>query len=170
MAMKLSDPIHEPIQQPLRPGIDWDALSDDEIIAAMSRDDERDKYAVAHLEPDGIKYQWVRCEVFGRPDFNRPAEMEQKGWRPVPTERHPGHFAPPGATGPAELDGMRLYELPARVVKLKREVSARAARAKVQDMNDQLIYSPPGTGPRAPTKDHSRAVRHESGSMEMVVE
>lgn len=168
-----SESLHEPVQTPLRPQTDWenwDNLSDEEAMALLSRDNSKDKYAVSHLEPDGMKYQWVRCEVFGKPDFNRPAEMEQKGWRPVPSERHPGTFMPPDAKGPIIVDGMQLYELPSRIVRLKREVASRVATDKVRDMNDQLIYTPQGTGPRMPRTPNAPVVKRESGTMPLVVE
>lgn len=170
MAGKLHDPLHESLQKPLHAGPDFDAMSDEEIIALLSRDVTEDKYAVQHLAPDGMHYQWVRCEVFGKPDHNRTAEVEQKGWRPVPAKRHPGRFMQPDVDGPTILDGMMLYELPARVLRLKREVAARAAQDKVRDMNDQLIYSPAGTGPRMPRSPGAPVVQRESGSMPMVVE
>lgn len=169
---RLQDPIHDSIQTPLHRGPDFETMTDDEILAHLSRDETEDKYAVQHLAPDGMMYQWFRCEVFGKPDYNRIAEAEQRGWRPVPAKRHEGRFMAPGTDGPTILDGMQLFELPSRVVRLKRQLASEAAQAKVRDMNDQLIYSPPGTGPRVP---HERVpgpsrVRRQAGAMDLVVE
>ena len=163
--------LHEPIGQVLRTdGPDFDAMSDEELLGWLERDESRDKYAVQHLAPDGMTYQWVRCEVFGKPDYDRVAEVEQKGWRSVPQKRHDGRFMPAGTDGPTVMDGLTLYELPTRVYRLKREVASRAARNAVGDMNEQLIYSPPGTGPRG-THNYTKPVVHrEAGSMPMIIE
>ena len=166
MATKLHDPIHEPIHA----GPDWDSMSDEQIMGMLARDDFQDKYAVAHLEPPDMTYQWARCEVFGKSDNNRIAEMEQKGWRTVPAERHAGKFMPPGTSGPIQIDGMMLFEMPKRVVRLKREMASRVAQEAVQGMNAQLSYAPPGTGPRGTHSYTAPIVRRESGSMPMVVE
>lgn len=163
--------LQQALHDPLRAGPDWDSMSDEQIMGLISRDEAEDKYAIPeHMVPDGMAYQWVRCEVFGKPDFNRPAEMEQKGWRTVPASRHPGRYMAADQVGPIELDGMRLYEMPRRVVRLKRELAAKVAHQKVSDMNQQMIYSPAGTAPRVPGKGGPTGVRHETGSMPMVIE
>lgn len=167
----LHEALGEPIQEPLRAGIDFDAMSDDELMAYLQRETTEDKYAVpSYLVPDDMAYQWVRFEVFGKSDFNRPAEVEQRGWRSVPASRHDGRWTPPGTHGPIELDGMRLYELPKRVVRMKRELAARTAQEKVDDMNAQLSYAPIGTGPRVPHKPLQPMARRESGAMPLVIE
>lgn len=168
----LNAPLHDPVQAPLRAGIDWDKMTDEEIIAYLAQDATEDKYAVQHLAPDGMFYQWVRCEVFGKPDPGRIAEVEQKRWKPVPQSRHDGRFMAPGTQGPIIMDGMMLFEIPHRVGRLKRELASRVAQDKVSDMNAQLAYSPPGTGPRVSHKHGAAMVRRESGStaLQMVVE
>jgi hypothetical protein len=167
---KLNEPLQDPIGKPLHAAIDWDSMTDDEIMSFLNRTDTTDKYSVQHLAPDGMTYQWVRCEVFGKPDYDRPAEVERMGWRPVPASRHEGRFAPPGTQGPAILDGQMLYELPSRIVRLKREVESKRARTAVGDMNEQLIYTPPGTGPRGTHGYTKPILNRESGAMPMVVE
>jgi hypothetical protein len=166
--MNLHDPIGSPIGKPIGPN--FDAMTDEEIMAYLENDAAVDKFAVAHLEPEGMKYQWVRFEVFGKPDYNRLAEVEQKGWKPVPQKRHDGRFMSPGTDGPTDMDGMRLYEMSARVVRLKREQASRKAQEAVQGMNEQLIFAPPGTAPRDAHAKTKPYVRRESGSMPMVVE
>lgn len=169
----LHDPISPEMHAPLRNDLpDWDNMTDEEIMAAMAQDQTEDKYAVQNLAPDGMWYQWVRCEVFGKPDHGRVAEVEAKGWRPVPQKRHDGRFMPPGTDGPIQMDGQMLFEIPHRVARIKRELASRVAREKVDDMNAQLAYSPPGTGPRVSHKQGAPMVRRESGStaMQMVVE
>lgn len=168
---KLSESLHAPLHEQLNPtAVDWDNMSDDAIMTFLSKTDVEDKYSVQHLAPDGMTYQWVRCEVFGKPDFDRPAEVERLGWRSVPASRHEGRFAPVGTSGPAEMDGQRLYELPTRVVKMKRELESRRARQAMGDMHQILGQAPQGHGPRG-THEYTRPiVKHESGAMPLVVE
>jgi hypothetical protein len=154
-------------------------MTDEQIMEYMSNDLEEDKYAVAHLAPDGMYYQWARCEVFGKPDNGRISEMEQKGWRPVPQSRHDGRFMPPGTSGPITMDGQMLFEIPHRVARIKRELASKVARNKVEDMNAQLAYAGPGQGPRIARTPGTPLVQRQSGAtqgigkdgrMEMVVE
>lgn len=164
----LHTPLHEPLQSAAT--INFDNMTDDELMAFLSRDETSDKYDLTRVEPDGMKYQWVRCEVFGQPDRRRPAEMEQRGWRPVPQKRHDGLFMPPGTDGPIVQDGMMVMELPVRVWRAKRELASRVASDKVKDMNAQLAYTPPGTGPRGTHQFTQTMVKRESGSTELQVE
>ena len=177
MVKSLNEPMTESLATPLQPALrnnlpDWDTMTDEEIMASLQQDQTEDKYAVQHLAPDGMWYQWVRCEVFGKQDNSRLAEVEQKGWKPVPQKRHDGRFMPPGTEGPITMDGQMLYEIPHRVARIKRELAARTAQRKVEDMNAQLAYSPPGTGPRVAHRPGAPLVKRESGStqMQMVVE
>lgn len=167
---KAPESLHESLHEPLRQGPDWDHMTDAEIMAFMAAEGQADKYAVAHLEPDGMTYQWGRYEVWGQLDNNRIAEMEQKGWRAVPLSRHPAEFRSSDKFGNILLDGCMLMELPKRVVRLKRELASRVAQEKVHDMNAQLVYAPPGTGPRGTHAYTAPVVKRESGSMPMVVE
>lgn len=165
--------LHQPLanRDSLAAGPNWDAMTDEEIMRGFSQETERDKYAVPpHMEPDGMKYQWARCEVYGRPDQDRIAQMEQSGWRPVPQSRHDGYWMAPGTQGPVILDGMMLFELPQRVVRLKREFASRQARSAVQDMNAQLSYAPPGTGPRGTHNYTAPIARSTPGALEIQVE
>ena len=163
----IHDPLQSPIQGQLNPGPEWDAMTDEEVLAFLARETDEDKYAVQHLAPDGMAYQWVRCEVFGKPDTSRTAEVEQRGWRAVPNSRHSGRWAPAGTQGPIIQDGLMLYEIPDRVKRLKRELSAKVARDKVEDMNAQLAYSPPGTGPRVNHRPGKPMVERRAAATEM---
>lgn len=165
---QLRDPIH--VGMRTVSAIDFDAMTDAEIMAFVQNEETSDRYNVTGIEPEGMKYQWVRCEVFGQPDTRRQAEMEQRGWLAVPAERHDGMFMAPGAKGPTLLDGMILMELPSRVLRIKREMSAKVARDKVHDMNQQLIYAPPGTAPRGEHEYTRPNVKRTQDAMEIRVE
>jgi hypothetical protein len=163
----------EPLTAPLRtaPSVDFDAMSDEEIARFIAQEDTNDRYAIPeHIMPDGMKYQWVRYEVFGQPDNRRVAEMEQRGWLSVPADRHDGLFMTPGTKGPTLLDGMILMEIPDRVLKAKRYHAAKVAAEKVSDMNAQLVYAPPGTGPRDAHRSIEPRVVRKQGVMDIHVE
>jgi len=163
--------LREPLRDPLRAGPDFDNMTDEEILSFLSEQKEGDKWAVPrHLIPDGMAYQWIRYDVYGKPDNARLAEAEMQGWRSVPARRHDGRFMPPGTDGPIIVDGMMLHEIPERVNRLKRHMAAQAASARVRDMNDQLIYAPPGTAPRDANPKTMPVTRRESGAMEIQVE
>lgn len=174
--MAKSDSIHQGLHESLRdqlrpPAVDFDAMSDDEIIAFLANQTESDKYAIPkHIIPDGMAYQWMSGEIYGKPDHKRLAEAEMNGWRAVPQSRHDGLYMAPGTTGPIIVDGSMLHEIPARVLKLKRELAARVAANKVQDMNNQLIYAPPGTAPRDAHPKTRPVVHRERAVSEVLVE
>jgi hypothetical protein len=174
MPPRLNDPLTEPLQrpltEPLHRGPNFDNMSDAEIMAMLQQEDTSDKYAVRDIEPPDMHYQFARIEVFGKGDFARPAELEQKGWRAVPNSRHPGRFMSADHQGPIEVDGLRLYELPRRVADIKKRLVSKAAEDKVRAMNEQLIYSPAGTGPRVPHRPNAPVVRREAGATEMMIE
>lgn len=149
MAKPQVDSLHDPLHEPLHDPANFAAMTDEEILAYLSNQTEADKFAIPRgLEPDGMKYQWLSAEILGKPNYKRLSEATMNGWQPVPAKRHDGLYMPPGSDGPIIVDGMSLYELPERVYRLKRELAARVAHNKVQDMNNQLIYAPPGTAPR----------------------
>ena len=163
----------ESLREPLHKNVlpDFDSMTDEELLAYVGQDETKSKFEVPdYVVPDGMTYQWCRCEVFGRPDNGRIAEMEQRGWRAVPASRHDGMFVAPGSDGPIVVDGLQLMELPSRVVRAKRIHSARVAQEKVGDMNAQLSYAPPGTGPRGTHQFTQPVLKRERGVTEIMVE
>lgn len=168
---KQPESLHDALHEPLRTGPNFDDMNDEELMAYLANETSQDKYAIPEsIIPQGMSYQWVRCEIFGKPDFNRTSEVEQRGWRAVPASRYDGRYMLPGTSGPIVLDGLMLYELPRRVWRLKRTLQARIAKEKVDDMNAQLSYAPTGTGPRVPRTPNQPMVQRESGAMPMVIE
>jgi hypothetical protein len=169
--MPRSDSLRDPLRDPLHTGPDFEHMTDAEIEAFVAGVHEGDKWAIPeHLIPDGMAYQWIRCEVYGKPDNARLAEAERAGWRPVPAKRHDGLYMPPGYEGPIVIDGLQLYEIPKRVNRIKRQMTAKAADDRVRDMNAQLVYAPPGTAPRDANPKTMPVTRRESGSTEILVE
>lgn len=72
-----------------------------------------DQFNVAHLEPDGWKYEWKRYSVNGLVDHAYQAQLKRVGrWEPVLAENHDGVFLPPGSTGAIIIDGLILMERP----------------------------------------------------------
>lgn len=80
--------------------------------------------------PAGRAYQWMHLE-HDRVMFHRT------GWAPVPHERHPGVFAPWGATGNIEWSGMGLFEKPKFEVDAELAANGAKAHQNVQDWKDK---------------------------------
>ena len=123
-------------------------LSDEELMMRDTQDEKGPFEVDADLVPDGMVYQWFRTEVFGKPDNKSITGAERNGWRAVPTDRHPGVWLPDGATGPIEVEGQRLMELPeTEAYNRTRTMYLRALQAK-RNGQEMLGRAPQGTGPR----------------------
>lgn len=164
----LHDALHAPLHKPV---VDFNAMTDAEIMDFLANRTDSDKWAIPkHIVPDGMSYQWMSAEILGKPNYQRIAEAEMNGWRPVPQRRHDGLYMAPGTDGPIIVEGMQLYEIPERVLKMKRQLAAKMAGDKVKDMNAQLVYAPPGTAPRDAHAKTVPVVRHERAVSEVLVE
>lgn len=123
-------------------------LSDDEIIA-RGLDPGSNQFDVPEeIIPEGMRYQWHRVEVTGKPDTKRMADAIRNGWRDVPAERHDGRWMPRGCTGAIEIDGQRLMELPEPEAWNRDRAGFLRARAQKQAGAEMLGRAPAGTGPR----------------------
>lgn len=80
--------------------------------------------------PAGRAYQWMHLE-------HDRAMFEGTGWARVPHDRHPGVFAPWGATGNIEWSGMGLFEKPKFEVDAELAANAAKAHQNVQDWADK---------------------------------
>lgn len=147
-------PGHEPLQSALQSARNnWDhllSLSDEDLVAQIAgqRDDNRFEVP-AHLIPDGMTYQWCRCEVAGQPDYKNISRWEAAGWQAVPQQRHDGWWMPPGTEGRTITEGMMLMEIPTRIYAAKDYAQKRVARGQVDGMQERLMYgASPGSAPR----------------------
>lgn len=140
------DELRDPLRAPVR---DFGKMTAAELDAFVAQESGTDKFAVPdHLIPDGMTYQWVRCEVYGKPDPQHQAEMEQRNWKPVPENRHPGRWTLGGSDRPIVVDGLMLMEIPTPLFEAKRRFGERQAKGQVRALEEQMIYAPPGTAPR----------------------
>lgn len=141
-----SNDLREPLRAPVR---DFGKMSAAELDAYVAQESGSDKFAVPeHLVPDGMTYQWVRTEVYGKPDPQHLAEMEQRNWRPVPESRHPGRWTLGKSDNPIVVDGLMLMEIPTPLFEAKQRFSHRQATGQVRSLEEQMIYAPQGTAPR----------------------
>lgn len=91
-----------------------------------------------HLVPDGWDYQWNPYTVMGETQVSSQIAMAENGWRPVPADRHAGHFMPEGYKGNIIRDGLILEERPMSLTEeAKREEKARADQL-VRDNRSQF--------------------------------
>lgn len=165
------DPIHQPVHQPQAASEpDFASMSDAELMAYVSEQEQGDKYAIPPgMEPPGMTYQWKRAEVLGRPDYSNLAMMEQKGWKPVPQDRHDGRWMPPGTRGPTINDGLMLMEIPTPLLRAKEAWQARQAVGQADGMSDRLNYTPPGSAPRDAHPKTKPQIRREIVQVEFDV-
>lgn len=165
------EPVHQPIRQQGEKALpDFNSMSDAELMAYVSEQEQGDKYAIPPgMEPTGMSYQWKRCEVLGRPDYSNLAMMEQKGWKPVPQDRHDGRWMPPGTQGPTINDGLMLMEIPTPLLRAKEAWQQRHAVGQADSMTDRLAYTPPGSAPRDAHPKTRPTVRREMVQVEFDV-
>ncbi len=150
----------EALRKPLRE-LDYSRMSDSELDALVAQEDTGDKFHVPqHMIPDGMVYQWVRTEVYGKPDVQNIARMQQKGWQGVPSDRHAGRWLPVEHKGPIIVDGLMLMELPEPLHKAKMRLAEREAKGAIYSLKEQLGTAPPGTAPRDAHPRTRPQIRH----------
>lgn len=128
-------------------------------VVVVGRDGERltrrrisvgDKFDVPKQDiPAGWSYQWNPVSALNAPTDGISVMMAQNGWRPVPSERHPGRWFPPGHTGAIVVDGLRLEERPAALTREALAEDAMRAKTQVRDQTDSLRLTQkqlPGSG------------------------
>lgn len=90
--------------------------------------------------PEGWVYQWNAITVLGNQDVlaDQNLLMAENGWRPVPADRHPGRYMPPGHKGAIIRGGQRLEERPRALSEEARMEELAAANQLVTDRNEAL--------------------------------
>lgn len=97
-----------------------------------------------HIEvsivPNGWEYQWNAITVIGNSEVlaDQALAMAENGWRPVPSERHPGRFMPEGHKGSILRGGCRLEERPKILSDEARAEDLARAQQLVKDRNESL--------------------------------
>lgn len=117
----------------------YDALPDD--------DDDRLKISKAEI-PDGMDYMWVTDSVLGQPMPQRRNRFMRRGWKPVPSSRHP-HLMPAGFEGEINIEGLVLMERPMELtmearrrerMKASEQVYAREAALRGGDFGPNVTF------------------------------
>lgn len=111
---------------------------DMERIKSQS-DDRFDIGALGIFAPKGWSYEWRTRTVKGAVWTDAIAEDEQRGWTPVPANRHDGKIMPRGYDGPIERGGLMLMERDERL-------TAMSVAYQKRDANEQLNISRSMTG------------------------
>lgn len=114
------------------------AMGRDGMELTRKRTQNSDIYYIPQeIIPEGFDYQWNPVEVLGKPfsamEAGASLAMAENGWRPVPSDRHPGRFMPEGYEGPVIRDGLRLDERPMVLTLEARAEEAAKARTLVSD-------------------------------------
>jgi hypothetical protein len=115
----------------------------------------------ANLAPPGWVYE-LKCDsVAGQENRHHMLGLLRTGWRAVPASRHP-HLMPANWDGPIVIKGLMLMEMPASVVKKRKDAEYREARDQVIAAEEQLNNAPPSTAPR----DHPSVARAGLGTVQ----
>lgn len=102
-------------------------------------EDENDMLFIPpEIIPDGMRYNWKTLSVLGQPQSRRYGRFQMTGWAPVPAERHPGLFTPPGYKGEIEYDGLILMEKSEEACQAAEARELIKARSQVQAKEQQL--------------------------------
>lgn len=106
---------------------------------ANQSDDRFDLAALGIYPPKGWTYEWRTRMVKGAVWTDAIAEDEERGWTPVPADRHDGKLMPRGFVGAIERGGMMLMERDERLTAMSLAYQKRQA-------NEQLNISRSMTG------------------------
>ena len=111
---------------------------------------EDEYYIDPRIIPDGWSYEWKRKTVLmsERDDGANSSYMtivQQRGWEPVPTFRHP-YLMPKGYPGNAAIEkkGQILMERPLEITNEVKAQELRKARGQVNQKEAQLNNAPQG--------------------------
>jgi hypothetical protein len=115
----------------------------------MDADGAEDKFYIdPKAIPDGWSYEYRRHTVLGKDDPSYQVMLAQKGWEPVPADRHP-ELMPMGFKGNTiEREGMILMERPKLITDMANDREYRKAREQMGAKEAQLSGAPAGTAPR----------------------
>src|ERR1700689_1827489 len=91
--------------------------------------------------PPGWEYQWCAVASLGNKEIVRTMiiEFHQNGWRPVPAERHDGHWLPRGTKGTIEVRDQMLMERPTEMCQDARDEDQRNAVQQMRDRDESLM-------------------------------
>lgn len=100
----------EPVREAARPNTD---LS---FGRSRKRKGNIDQFYVdPAIIPYGWTYEWKRKSIYNMPDTSHQIGLMENGWTPVPADRHPGTFMPPGYVGEVTRGENMLMERPTQL-------------------------------------------------------
>jgi hypothetical protein len=108
-----------------------------------SLDDSADKFFIPpNIIPDGWSYEYKQFTVLGKEDPSYQVFLRQKGWEPVPADRHP-ELMPLGHSGGTILrDGMILMERPLAATEKAKRRDYQTARDQMRQKEEQIGAAP----------------------------
>jgi hypothetical protein len=116
-----------------------------------------DEFAIDQsMIPAGWTYEYKMHTVLGKPDPSYEVFLKQKGWEPVPRDRHPELMPIEWKGNTIERKGQILMEIPTEIYRQFQKKDRDAARELVTSKEQQMNGSAPGTfervdGTGAPT-------------------
>ena len=126
------------------------------------------------MYPESRKHQsssqWKMYSVMGDEQtyIGYQADLYRAGWRAVMHDRHPGLFAPLGATGAIRMRGQQLMETPIELwLEAKAEEKA-AADAQKNGAEQQFGLAPRAPGFEGPRESNHPFVRQNTGIRQTV--
>lgn len=93
--------------------------------------------------PIGMVYGWVRSSIGGDESFERITEASERGWTPVPSDRHPS-LAKKSLFGRTDHLNGYIFRKGAILCERPEELD-RLEKEKYAKMNYQVMTSMPGT-------------------------
>lgn len=108
--------------------------------------------------PHGMVYGWIRANIAGDESYERMTESSERGWTPVPADRHPS-LAKKALFG--RMDHLNGYIHRKGAILCERpEELDRLEKEKYAKMNYQVMTSMPGTDnymgePTIPVRNNS---------------
>jgi hypothetical protein len=136
---QVADPVRESVRE--RGGGLVVQGRDGEILT-RSRKEGIDPFDVPlKFIPRGWEYQWNAVSSYGNKEIFQSVnnEMLQNGWRPVPAQRHDGHYMPRGHAGDIVVRGQMLMERPKALCDEARDEHENRARQQMRDRDDALL-------------------------------
>jgi len=129
-----------------------------------SRVVQDDEFAVAHLEPEGWKYQFNVWSVYNKREDSSYRAALDRGWQLVPRLRHPEEAASDSTDEWIFRKGMVLMEIPREIWDDMQKDEIKAARDQIRWKEQSLAGTPDGTM----TRDHAQARPKISKSYEAI--
>ena len=104
------------------------------VDRVTSQDDDKFDLIRMGIHPEaGWTYEWRVKSIKGAVASEQMVEDAQRGWTPVPAERHDGKCMPKGFAGAIERGGLILCERPAQLTKIARDYERRSANDQVNN-------------------------------------